>query len=330
VTTRRRNLLLLAAVIACAALGAVLLAPSLRERRAIDAVPDGAFLVATIDLVKMRQSPLAHELGALREVSDVTELCGFDPLARAKTIAIAVPEKPDGVFGLAITHDLKEDELAKCAERVMSARSAVPSVTLRGSWTIVQQEGILSEATRPKIAYRDGAPLLVARGDYLAAMQHALDGPKAPSEHDALRKIAEARAGENAVLVATALLPKTVRDKIKDELATEADTSESKKNTMGAILAVSEVALSVASRGDQVDVFAELRCETSGACSTLSEFLDRKRRELAQQPAARLIGLAGILDGVHLELRGDALDATFSAPATELVRVVRSGFSAPR
>jgi hypothetical protein len=326
--------LVLAAVLAASALGAYFLAPSLRQRTAIEAIPRGAFLVVTIDLVKLRASPLAHELGGVREVSDVTELCGFDPLARAKTIAIGVPEKPDGVFGLSITHDLERDELAKCAERVMSARSAVPSVTLRGSWTVVQQEGVLSEATRAKIAYRDGAPLLVARGDYLAAMQQTLDGPRAgPTDHDALRKIALAH-GDDALLVATAILPKSVRDKLKDELSSEADTSESKKTTMNAVLAVDSFALSVASRGDSLDVFVELGCDDAGTCRTVSDFLDRKRKTIDADPAARIAGVSGILDAIHLEPRGNRLDATLSAPASELVRVVRtvlaSGFSSPR
>ncbi len=336
-TTRRRNLLILIAVLAASAIGAILLAPSLRERQAIEAIPKGAFLVVTVDLVKLRASPLAHELGSVREVSAVTEECGFDPLARAKTIAIGVPEKPDGVFGLSITHDLGHDELSKCAERVMSARSAVPSVTLRGSWTVVQQEGILSEATRAKIAFRDGAPLLVARGDYLATMQQTLDGPKpGPSEHDALRKIAEAHGGAQAMLIATALLPKSVRDKIKNELAAEGDT-ESQKNTMNAILAVNAFALSIASRdASSLDVFAELECENAGACSTVADFLERKRKALAQDSGARFIGLAGILDGVKFDSHETALDASFHAEAGEVVRAIRgvlsapSGFSAPR
>ncbi len=197
-------------------------------------------MFATLDLVKLRESPLAHELSALREVNDVSQECGFDPLAHAKSIAIGVPEKPDGVFGVAITHDLAEADLAKCAERVMSIRSATPRFTQRGSWTVLEQEGILSEATRPKIAYRDGSPLLVARGDYLATMQGALDGasPRAESdsEHAALRKEAIARAHGAAILVATAVLPKSLRDRLKNDMADEAASSESKTATMNAIL----------------------------------------------------------------------------------------------
>ncbi len=348
-TTRRRNILILASVLVLSALGAYLLAPGVRERAPIEAIPNGAFLVVTLDLVKLRASPLAHELGDVREVSDVSRECGFDPLERARSVAIGVPEKPDGVFGLSIAHDLDRDDLAKCAERVMSARSATPRVTQRGSWTIVEQEGILSEATRAKIAYRDGAPLLVARGDYLATMQQTIDGPqKGLREHDELRKVAESHAGGNAVLVATALLPKSVRNKVKDELATEADTSESsvptarettpagksgeaarsqsKKATMNAVLGVTSVAVSIGSRpgSPMVDVFAELVCEDAGTCATVRDFLERKRKSLAQEPAARFVGLAGILDAVTLDAHGNVVDAEVSVPATELARSVRA------
>ena len=331
-TTRRRNLLVLALVLAVAAAGAVFLAPPWRTRDAVEAIPSGAFLVVTVDLVALRASPLARDLASVREVSDVAELCGFDPLARARTVAIGVPEKPDGVFGLAVTHDLGRDELARCAERVMSARSATASITQHGSWTVVEQRGLLEGATRPKIAYRDGAPLLVARGDYLATMQAALDGetPRVTEGHDhaALRARAAARAGKNAVLVATALLPKSVRDRIKDEMSDEAEPSESKRKTMDAILAVTAVSLAVASHGEDLDVFAELDCETDAACATVHDFLERKRKSLAKEPAARFVGIGALLDALRIEPKGSSLELSLSAPETEVVRAMKALVSA--
>lgn len=327
-TTRQRNVLVLVVVLVLGVAGAYFLMPAVRERTASEAIPAGAFLVVTIDLAKMRESPLARELSALREVSDVSQECGFDPLARAKSVAIGVPEKPDGVFGLAITHDLEESELAKCAERVMSIRSATPRFTQRGSWTVLEQEGILSEATRPKIAYRGGSPLLIARGDYLATMQAALDGtsPRAEtdSEHAALRKVALDHAHGNALVVATAVLPKSLRDRLKNEMAEEAAASESKAATMNAILSVRALALSIASHGDDLDLFAELECETDAACATLRDFLDKRRKTIAAEPAARFAGVAAILDAARIETNGPSLDVTLSAPESEMARAVRA------
>ena len=321
--TRTRNGLVLAAVLVLGAAGALVLAPAASKRRAVEAIPSGAFLVVTVDLAALRASPLAKDLGGVREVSEVSELCGFDPLAHADSVAIGVPEKPDGVFGLAITSDLPRDALVHCAERVMSARSAMPHLTQHGGWTVVEQEGIL-EAARPKIAYRDGAPLLVARGDYLATMEAALDGqtPRAvdASGHAALRK----RALANAFFVATALLPKSVRDRIETEVSDGAAPSESNKKTMDAILSVNAVALSIAPHGDQLEASAELDCDADEPCATLRDFLDAKRKSLANEPAARFAGVAGLLDALRLDTKGPSVALRLTAPESELARAVRA------
>jgi hypothetical protein len=310
-TTRQRNALLLAGVLALSATGIWLFAPKAHAERAVDAIPDGAFLLATIDLAKLRESPFASDLAGLSDVNDVARACGFDPLSRATTIAIGVPEKPDGVFGLAITtQDLSKDELVHCAERVMSARSATPRVALHGSWTELEQEGVIAQATRAKIAYRKGSPLLVARGDYLATMQSALDGDRARAkdvaEHAALRKAAQARV-PNAVILITGILPKSVRERIKEET-----------QTMAAVLAVKAFGLAAApsAAGDMLDVFAELDCESASACATLRDFLERKAK------AVPLVDL-------RLETHESTLTMTVSISAIgareELARVLRGG-----
>jgi hypothetical protein len=319
-TTRRRNLLILAAVLALAATGGLVFAPAARQQSAIEAIPDGAFLLVTVDLARLRDSPLAKEITALREVSDIAHECGFDPLARTKSVAIGVPEKPDGVFGLAMTTDIAESDLIHCAESVMAARSATPRITKRGSWTELEQEGILTEGSRAKIAQRSGAPLLVARGDYLATMQATLDGKATPhnAAHDALRKIVVDRTHGDAFFVATAILPKSVRDKLKDE-APGAEHAA----TMAAILSVSAVSLAATSRGETLDVVAELHCETDVACTTVRDFIDRKRKEIASQPAARFMGMEAVLSALRLETRGDVLDLSLSAGESEIARAAR-------
>ena len=322
-TTRQRNVLVLLAVLALGALGAWLLAPSVRERTAVEAIPSGAFLVVTVDVEKARGSSLAHDLAQLAEVDQLTSLCGFDPMAHVRTIALGVPEKPDGVFGVAFTHDLTEEELGKCAERVMSMRSATPHFTQRGSWTVLEQEGVIAEATRAKIAYRTGSPVLLARGDYLATMQSALDGQTGRAEsdedHKSLRKTA---IHPGTFALATAVLPKSIRDRIQTEM--EGEASLDKKSTMTAVLSVRAVTVSLATRGDAVDAFAELECESEAACLTLRDFLDRRRKSIAQEPAARFAGISAILDGARIESKGASLDVSISAPEPEMVRAARA------
>jgi hypothetical protein len=329
-TTRRRNLLILAAALALATTGVLFFAPATRQRSAIEAIPDGAFLLVTVDLVRLRASPLARELTSLREVGDITEECGFDPLARAQSVAIGVPEKPDGVFGLAVTTDIPEKDLLRCAETVMAARSATPRITKRGSWTELEQEGILTQTSRAKIAQRAGAPLLVARGDYLTTMQATLDGKSTPRNvaHEALRKGVLERTHGDAMLVVTAILPKSVRDKLRDE-----DPTAEHAATMAAILSVNAVSVAVTSRGETLDVVGELDCETDAACATVRDFIDRKRKEIASEPAARFIGIGAVLDGLRLEARGAVLDVSLSAAESEIARAARvlwsSAFSPP-
>ena len=322
-TTRRRNVLVLLAVLALGGLGAWLLAPAVRERAAIEAIPSGAFLVVTFDLEKARNSALAHDLAQLADVDEMTTLCGFDVVAHVRTLAVGVPEKPDGVFGIAFTHDLGADDLGKCAQRMMSLRSATPRFTQKGSWTVLEQEGAIAEATRAKIAYRSGSPVLVARGDYLATMQSALDGQTGRAEsdrdHETLRKAA---THPGTIAIATAVLPKSIRDRIQSEM--EGETSADKKSTMTAVLAVRAVTVSLATHDSDVDVFAELACESEGACATLRDFLDKKRKSIAQEPAARFAGIGAILDGARLEAEGASLDVTLSGTESEMARAARA------
>ncbi len=324
-TTRRRNVLVLLAVLVLGGIGAWLLAPAVRERTAIEAIPSGAFLVVTIDLEKSRNSPLAHDLAQLVPIGDeMTSLCGFDPIAHVRSVAVGVPEKPDGVFGLAFTHDLSDEDLGKCAQRMMSLRSATPRFTQHGSWTVLEQEGLIAEATRAKIAYRSGSPVLVARGDYLATMQSALDGQSARAEsdadHETLRKAAATHPG--TVAIATAVLPKSIRDRIASEM--EGETSPDKKSTMTAVLAVRALTVSLAARGEDVDVFAQLACDNDAACLTLRDFLEKKRKSIAAEPAARFTGIGPILDGAHIEAKGATLDVTLSGAESEMARAARA------
>jgi hypothetical protein len=323
-TTRLRNLVILGAVLALAATGVFFFAPSTRQRSAIEAIPDGAFMLVTVDLAALRSSPLAREVTSLREVSDIVQECGFDPIARAKSVAIGVPEKPDGVFGIAITTDIPESDLLRCAESVMAARSATPRITTRGSWTELEQEGVSTDTARAKIAQRAGAPLLVARGDYLATMQATLDGKAAPrnTAHDALRKVALDHEG-GAFFVLTAILPKSVRDRLKDE-----GPADEHAATMTAILSVSAASMAVTARGDSLDVFAELRCESDAACSTVRDFIDRKRTEIASKPAARFVGIGAVLEALRLETHGSVLDLSLSAPESDIARAARALWSA--
>lgn len=328
-TTRRRNLLLLLATLGLAGVGAYLAGAPDRTRDVLDAVPEHTFLLVTLDLPKLRASPFAKELSSLHEVTDVSETCGFDPLARVKTVAIAIPEAENGEFGLAITHDLSPDELSSCARNVTASRGTSLATKQEGPYVVLESTSGLDLGPAAQIAYRDGAPLLIGRGAWLGSMRASLDGrePRVLSRpaHAALREVAGAGAapGVRPSIVATAVLPKGLRDRLRKQMAGEADT-ERGAQTMDAVLAVSEVAVAVTTGGehDPVKLFVELRCERAGACETVRVFVDRKRAGFAAQPVVKVLGFAPLLDAVQLTVQGEVLDARVELAATDVSRVL--------
>jgi hypothetical protein len=88
------------------------------------------------------------------------------------------------------------------------------------------------------------------------------------------------------------------------------------------------VTVSLATHADDVEVFAELECDSAGSCSTLRDFLDKKRKSIAQDPMARFAGVGAILDGAHIEAKGAVLDVTLSGAESEMARAARAVLTA--
>lgn len=325
--TRTRNALVLAAIGVLAGAGAYFGGSPPTERAALDAIPERTFLLVTIDLKRLRASPLAAELGGFREVSDVSSLCGFDPLERAREVVIAVPEEESGEFGLAVTHDLTRDEVAACARKIADSRGDGSTVREEGAYAILEPKESIEPGPKGQIVYRQGAPLLVGRGAWMTKMRGALDGTEprvaAQKAHSALREVAGANAVGDArpTLVATAVLPKALRERLRRQMVTETEGSKGAA-TMDAILAVGEVALAIrtTTEGAPVKVFAELRCEKPGACETVRGFIDRKRKAFAADPLVKLMGFGPMLDAVTLEVNGEVLDAEVEWSAADFRR----------
>ncbi len=319
---------MLLAVLAVALVGAWFGAPPPAPERALDAVPRGSFLVATIDLTRLRASPLAAELGVLQEVSDVASRCGFNPLARAKVVAVAVPEEENGEFGLAVTHDLSPEEIRGCASRVMAERGASPRLRQEGAYWVLDQDEGGDGLAQPEIAYRQGAPLLVGRGAWLTTMRKALDRevPRldAKDPHSALR--AAVTGPDAPAVVVSAVLPRRLRERLKREMAGEAEGHGAA--TMDAVLSVSEAAASLTlhDAGRSMHLAVHLVCEDAASCETVRAFLERKRSAIASRPGAHLVGIGQVLDAVHLEAHGAALDATLDARVDDVIRAARAAW----
>ncbi len=314
-----------------------------RKLHAIDAIPGNAFLVVTLDIDALRRSPLGAPIfgGVASKLSGekaLTDLCGFDPLTRMSEIAVAVPEDGEtGDFGIAIRADVSRDELIACARKVIESRQAkavgVPTLRESGSYTLVEPDSPDDEPLHryPTLAYRDGGPFLIGRGPWLSSMIDTVEG-KLPSaaasaEHAALRADVDdqGRSGGKASLVATAILPKPFRQKVKDEMGVElglGGADEPRNAIMAGVLGVGSVGVGIQAGGAGGDsgVTAVLRCESKEACAEVEKLVAKRRLDWSQQISLRLFGLGPLLDSMTIANDQTLLRITAHAPTDDAAK----------
>src|ERR1700722_16484258 len=284
--TQRRQyflffLLVVSVIAAGFALGRRRPGPSL-----LDSVPRDAWLVATVDVAAIRASPLAKpflaagggtQLGAL---GYLTSPCGFDPGQRLREVVITSPENGErGDFGVAFNGEFTKDELAHCADTVIRGRGGSPVPSTRGGYILLEDT---SDPQHARVAYREGGPYLVGRGTWVAAMIDAIErkGEGIRSEHTDLRAALLAKEGAAPAVMVTALLPASVRDKLKAELASELG-GEGDRGYAG-VLAVSAAGAAIGFTGQGGDagasttsLSAEMHCDTPAACDEVKKLIER-------------------------------------------------------
>jgi hypothetical protein len=341
-TTRRRNLMLLGAIVALAIGALIFMSPHRSTLRdPVLAIPESTFLAITIDFDKVRASDLLgpsliEETSRAAGTSSITTTCGFDPLARVHAIAIAVPEGGDhGDFGVAAFGDATRDELVTCAKKLMPAQGA-ENLTTRseGSFTIAAdgKSGANANADASRFAFRDGGPYIVARGAWLETMLKTAEGsmPSIASNeaHASLRK----KLGAHAI-VATAILPKSLRDRLKREMGAEiADASDpaatnSSERAMAGVLGVSTAGIAfdlgdAHSKGAMTTIAAEFTCENDASCTEVAKVLERKRAAWSRDVWARLLGLGPAIDAIHVEAHGASLYASTTIANIDLSQLL--------
>ncbi len=327
---RRQYLLFFGLVVAIIA-AAFAVGRSRASTTLLDSVPRDAWLVASVDIAALRASPLAAPLLGAGEKTPIPGLgslvarCGFDPLARLREVVVTSPENGErGDFGVAFSGDLTKDELSKCAENVIRARGGSPATSTRGGFTMVADAG---DATHARLAYREGGPFLVGSGAWLDAMIDATEHKteRLRPEHAELRAALAGKDGARPAIVVTALLPASVRDKLKTELGPELGGAGDK--AYAGVLAVNAAGIAVRLGGPAADpaastteIAAELRCETDSACDEVKKLIERKRLSFARDLTVRLIGLGPLLDSLAVDGHGVALQATARASTGELAR----------
>lgn len=300
-----------------------------RRRAPEDAVPDGSFLVATIDVDALRRSPVTQPLlasGAGRALAGarLEEACGFDPLSRVRAAAIAVPEEATerGTFGLAARVDVTAAELQRCSEG-LSRGGAQPSTRVRdvGAFHVLTREG----RDEPAIAYDGDGLLLVGKGPWLDAMiASASAGPRSgtSTEHRRLRaSLAREPAMRSPAVLVTLVLPAALRVRLKTEMAAELGGDAS---GMAGVLGVSSlgVALVLPRAEGHVSARAELVCDDETSATELDALVVRKRDDARSSFALRMLGASALLDAVTTRRDGRTLHVAADAEADVVAKTL--------
>ncbi|WP_394833651.1 hypothetical protein LVJ94_44810 [Pendulispora rubella] len=303
--------------------------------RVLAAIPADTFLLATIDVAPLRHSPLVEPLKALGATGmgkDLQSQCGFDPIERLDTLAVALPEaEGSGDFGIASAGPLTQEELLTCARTLMHARGANLGTRKAAGFVLAEDTGILG-GVYGKLAVRDSGPFLLAREPWLSAMMDAWARKKPRVETNArhmdLRKTLEASgggAGKPAVLL-TALLPLKLRDRLKREMSGEVPNT-----AMLGVLGVEAAGMAVTMSSPSVlDFAAELRCDTPQACTEVRDLITKKRDEWAADVRVRLIGLGGVLQGLTVEANGTRVSARTRIATDDARRLIERALDLSR
>ncbi len=312
----------------------------------LSAMPRDSFLVASVDLAELRRSPIYDVLfGSASAALDpktlgigkLADACGFDPLARVERLAIGVPEEGDkGELGVAARVSVTRDELAHCSQNLAGQRGSKVETRDVGSFVVIEDGASATEAARPRLAYGQGGLLVVGRGAWLDAMLAAADGKK-PGVHDApghaaLRASITSKSGwATPTVLVSALLPKSLRDRLRAEMDGEAGSG---KEIMAGVLGVASVgvALRAGASGDSTQLAVELFCDSADAAAAVEKLILKKRLDWSKELLLRMVGLGTLLDSVEVTRDATKIRVTAGAPsaalASTLERVLR--FAAAR
>jgi len=281
---------------------------------ALDALPADNAFVATVDLVRLRQSPVGAVLaGKGRELPGVGRLddvCGFDPTLDIRELAIGVPASTDRDeprdFGIAATGDFSAKRIAACASRVIKRRGGSPVETRLGSFIDIRDR----RHTGGELAVRDGGPVLLGGGSYLRAMVDAADKQGPSERRDKLHTVLRRSVGEHSTLVATWVLP-------SDWLEQLSGSDLSRLSPLSRVRAAA-LAVDVSPR---VEAHAVVGCAKTAACKAVAALLEDLgrttvgpllRRELGTDLAKR-VRISTEPHEVHLHLALSSEEAALLA-----------------
>lgn len=325
--TRTRNAIALGAAVAVMAAGLVWAAkqrsaPDLRAR-SLDAIPNGALLVATADLDALRASPsfapLLREGREIPGLGKVREVCGFDPMDTLHELAVAIPAAGDeGEFGIVAAGEVDDDALVACASKVIEARGGRPVVSPVGSFKTVRDVTLATSGG--EIAVRKGGPVLLGAGPYLRAMIDSADGRSPTIRSSVAHSHLSREIGRSALRVTVVLTPEQRRT-LEAELSGRANTQGSQDPTSASPpgSAVVAGALGVDIDGPNLALHGLLLCDNERACVSIAGALTRARDESAKDLGARIVGVGAALERIQIQAEGEQIHARITIPGDEAI-----------
>ncbi|HEY3666900.1 MAG TPA: hypothetical protein VGL19_12895 [Polyangiaceae bacterium] len=176
-------------------------------------VPPGSAFVLDADVARLEQAPLgpflAERLFHLVP-SDLSALCGFDPLTRLTRLALAVPGAGEATeaqaddFGIVATGRFSAAEISHCASAAITHRGGHAVSSRLGSFETVRD----LKGSGGEVAAKDGL-LVVSGGSYFRQLLDSAEGnapERDPADSRAARHSALRRKLGSGDIVATWLL----------------------------------------------------------------------------------------------------------------------------
>lgn len=269
---------------------------SLAERRPLALVPPGPAFLMTVDMARLRASPLAPALArfGLAELVGTSAECRFDPLRDLTDVVVASAGLPAGATfatpGSAGTASAPAAVIASghfggrmiagCASARIATRGGNVSVTSLGSFTSVRDRDLSAE-----VAAKDGLVVL-SEGRYLREILDIAEGrTHEGSELDRLRDRLHTELrrtfGRGAPVLATVVVPDAWLSRTFGEDAAASP-----------LASIRSAALRIES-GERITLGGFLGCATEKDCAEVAAFLRDTSKSVAPllgADAARLLG----------------------------------------
>jgi hypothetical protein len=139
--------------------------------------------------------------------------------------------------------------------------------------------------------------------------------------HAALRGVLLSKGnGRPAAIVATAILPRALRDRLKREMGVElgvqAEGADGGVAAMAGVLGVETagVAVVLGTGSEDSSAAADFRCESAAACLEVKKLIEKQRLALSGDLGLRLIGLGPLADSMTLDAHDRELTVSTHAP----------------